>query len=104
MSESGDLEACTTDEQGVGRKPGQRAQPLGLMEKPRKPCGPTVLAMFSPSPSSPSLLPRALPGLKEKRTMTKSQVSRAASPFPTGLGTGNGDPCMLGKLSAAEPL
>nr|XP_034371635.1 zinc finger protein 235-like isoform X2 [Arvicanthis niloticus] len=43
------------------------------MEKLRKPCGPTVLAMFSRSPSSPSLLPRALPCLKEKRTMTKLQ-------------------------------
>ncbi|XP_076785462.1 uncharacterized protein LOC117718552 isoform X1 [Arvicanthis niloticus] len=43
------------------------------MEKLRKPCGPTVLAMFSRSPSSPSLLPRALRCLKEKRTMTKLQ-------------------------------
>ncbi|NP_001407040.1 zinc finger protein 109 isoform 2 [Mus musculus] len=43
------------------------------MEKLRKPCGTTVLAVFSRSPSSPSLLPRALPCLKEKRTMTKLQ-------------------------------
>ncbi|XP_029335857.1 zinc finger protein 235-like isoform X1 [Mus caroli] len=43
------------------------------MEKLRKPCGSTVLAVFSRSPSSPSLLLRALPCLKEKRTMTKLQ-------------------------------
>ena len=82
-----------------GEKPG--AQHLGLMGKLRKPCGPTDLALFSQSPSSPSLLPRAPPCLKEKREENNDQVpgESVASPFPSALGLRTDPACWEGLCS-----
>ena len=76
----------------VGRKAWSARTALGADGEAEEATWTNCPSSVLTKPLFPSLLPRALPCLKEKRTMTKLQVSRVASPIPTVVGIENRTP------------